>query len=272
MRNRKMKFPFMGLGLISLFFLTACSKDPSVELPVNGKHLLLAEFKSDNEITRFEYNADSSVNKLFFTKDPISSDQNVTYTVKYLANKKIDELVGSNGTKIKISYHNIIYGWNGIAKSEVFTGNILFSTSEYTYTDNRVSTAVVSLNFPNSSSRIPTYKFDFTNNSSKNVSKVKLFYYNQINSQYVEESVVDFQFDDKKNPFAVAGDLMMIFWEYANKNNIIRQENRDMGGDLLELIETNYTYNSFGYPTKGTVKVTEPSMQPTTSQLVFTYK
>jgi hypothetical protein len=265
MKKMKMKLPLMGL--IILFFISSCSNDPSVELPINGKPLLLTEFKSDDEITRFEYNTDSSVSKIFFTEDPISSDQNVTYTVKFLANKKVDELVGSNGTRIKLSY-----GPNGIVKSEVFSGNNYITTSEYNYTNTQISSVVVSLFFTNPNRGVPTYKFDFINNNSNNVSKMKLFFYNQVNNQYVEESVVNFQLDDKKNPFAAAGDLMLIFWQYANKNNIVRQENKDLSGDLLELIETNYTYNSFGYPTKATIKITEPGMQPATSQLVFTYK
>lgn len=263
----KMKFPLMGLGLISLFFLSACSNDPSVELPVNGRPMLLTEFKSDNEVTRFEYNSDSSLSKLFFNEDPISSDQNVTYTVKYLSNKKVDELIGSNGTKIKLSY-----GSNGISKSEVFSGTTSISTSTYTYSGNQISSVVVSLNILNPSGGVPTYKFDFLYNSASNINKMNFFYYNTSTGQFIEDSKVDFQLDDKKNPFAAAGDLMLIFWEYNNRNNIIRQENKDMSGDLLELIETNYIYNSFGYPTKATMKITEPGMQPTTSQLSYTYK
>ncbi len=267
MKNKKVKFPLMGLGLIILFFISSCSNDPSVELPVNGRPMLLTEFKSDNEVTRFEYNSDSSLNKLFFNEDPISSDQNVTYTVKYLSNKKVDELIGSNGIKIKLSY-----GSNGISKSEVFSGTTSISSSDYTYSGNKISSVVVALYTPNSSRWVPTYKFDFLYNSASNINKMNFFYYNTTTGQYIEESKVDFQLDDKKNPFASAGDLMLIFWQYANKNNIVRQEDKDMSGDLLELIETNYTYNSFGYPTKATMKITEPGMQPTISQLVFAYK
>ena len=84
--------------------------------------------------------------------------------------------------------------------------------------------------------------------------------------------MVDFMLYYNNNPLDTAVDLMLIFWQYANKNNIVRQENKDMSGDLLELIETNYSYNSFGYPTKATMKITEPGMQPTTSQLSYTYK
>ena len=261
-----MKFPLMGLGLIILFFISSCANDPSVELPVNRK-LLLTEFKSDNEITRFEYNSDSSLSKLFFNEDPISSDQNVTYTVKYLSNKKLDELIGSNGTKIKLSY-----GANGISKSEVFSGSTTISSSDYIYSGNKISSVVVSLHTLNSSQGVPTYKFDFLYSSTNNVNKMNFFYYNRVTGQFIEESKVDFQLDDKKNPFAAAGDLMLIFWEYNNRNNITRQENKDMGGDMLELIETNYTYNSLGYPTKATMKITEPGMQPTTTQLSYTYK
>jgi hypothetical protein len=95
---------------------------------------------------------------------------------------------------------------------------------------------------------------------------------NPVNNQYGEESIVNFQFDNKNNPFSSAGDLMVVFWQYANTNNIIKQENRDLSGDLLELIETTYTYNTFGYPTKAAMKITEPGLQPVTSQLIYTYK
>ena len=88
MKNLKFNFAILAVILSFSFFFQSCSNDPSVELPVSGKKMLLSEFKSDNEITRFEYNPDSSLNKIFFTEDPISSNQNVTYTVKYLSNKK----------------------------------------------------------------------------------------------------------------------------------------------------------------------------------------
>ena len=97
-----MKSHFLGL-IIFLFSLTACTKEPSVELIPSNKPLLLSEFKSDNDITRFDYNTDSTLNKLFFTTDPFSQDQNVTYNVKYLSGKRVNELIGSNGTVIKIS-------------------------------------------------------------------------------------------------------------------------------------------------------------------------
>lgn len=127
-----MKSHLLGV-IIFLFSLTACTKEPSVELIPNQKPLLLTEFKSNNDITKFEYNADSSLNKLFFTSDPISQDQNVTYTVKYLSDKRVNELIGSNGTAIKISYNA-----NRLSKSEIFAGNTLISKSEYIYTGSHI--------------------------------------------------------------------------------------------------------------------------------------
>lgn len=272
MKNLKFRFALLGFILLTCFFLPSCSNDPSVELPVSGKKMLLAEFKSDNDVTRFEYNPDSSLNKIFFTEDPISSNQNVTYTVKYLPNKKVDELIGSNNTRIKVTYSNISYGFNGIIKTEIFTGTNLVSETDYSYSNDKIPTALISLISPNPVRGIPTFKYVFTHNSANNIAKMRLFYYNQLSSQFQEESIVNFQFDDKKNPFEAAGDLMLIFWQYSNKNNIILQENKDINGDLLELIESTYTYNGLNYPTKATVRITEPSMAPVTSQLVFTYK
>lgn len=101
---------------------------------------------------------------------------------------------------------------------------------------------------------------------------MNLSFYDQIRSKYVTESTVNFQFDNKKNPFASAGEAMLIFWQYSNKNNIIWQEDKDMNGALVELSETSYAYNEFNYPTKATMKITEPGVPPVTSQLVFTYK
>jgi hypothetical protein len=271
MKNLKMKFPLIGLGLTFLLFMSACSNNQSAELPVNGKRLLLAEIKSDNEITRFEYNADSSVSKIFFSEDPIMLNQNVTYTVKYLSNKRVDELIGSNGIKIKVDYSNISYGLNLINKVEIFRHNSLVKTTSYSYSDNKIASALSST-IPGNLTIHVKYKFLFTHNSANNVSTINWLIFNSASNTYVDDSNVKFQFDDKKNPFSAAGDLMLIFWQYANKNNIIRQESKDMNGTFLELIETNYTYNSFGYPTKAIKKVTEPGLQPTTSQLLFTYK
>ncbi len=266
-----MKFPLMGLGLIALFFISACSNNPSFELPVNGKQLLLTEFKSDNEVTRFEYNSDSSVNKIFFSNDPIAYGLNATYTVKYLTNKRIDEIIGSNGITIKVEYSNTSNGLNFIDKVERFIGNDLSSRTIYAYSNNKITSALFST-IPANLTILAQYHFIFTHNSANNISKMNWLTFNSGRNKYVDDSSENFQFDDKRNPFASTGDLMLIFWKYANKNNIIRQENKDMNDISFKLIETNYTYNSLGYPTNATMKITEPGMQPTISKLSYTYK
>lgn len=63
-----MNIPFLGFILILNLLLVSCVNDRSVELPVTGKTMMLSEFRSDNEITRFEYNQDSSLSKIFFQK------------------------------------------------------------------------------------------------------------------------------------------------------------------------------------------------------------
>lgn len=257
----------LGLGAIFSFLFTSCGKEPSVENPQGNKLVQLAEFKSDDEITRFEYNSDSSLSKIIFSEDPVSLDQNITYSVKYLANKKVDELVGSNGTIIKLSYVN-----NILTKSDVSVGPVKISSSYYNYTGGQLSSTAISMFYANPNIGTPALRFDFVTSSSNNVNKIKLQVFNPTNNQYQEESYVNFQYDDKMNPFASVGDLMLIFWQYANKNNITRQENIDPGGDVLELVETTYTYNAQNYPTKATVKVTEANEQPTISQLSYTYR
>lgn len=250
-----------------MFFSTlSCFKDPSVELPKKPPTLFLSEFKSDDEVTRFEYNSDSSLKMIFFAEDPVTNDQNVTYTIKYLNNKKVDELVGSNGTRVKLTYNNL-----GISKSEIFDGVDIVSRSKYTYIGDNVSSTTVE-NFRFVIGMIPAkWKVDFTNNSLGNTSGMKFYSFNVLNQGFDEELNASFQFDDKINPFASVGDLMLIFWQYANKSNITRQETREPNGVITELIESTYSYNSYGYPTKAIMKITEKGMPPISKHILFTY-
>jgi hypothetical protein len=255
-----------ALAFATSVIFTSCKKDDVVTQPQPAKPLQLTTFKSGDDVTRFEYNGDGTINKIFLKEDPVTTDDNVTYTAKYLANKKISEFTGSNGAKIKLSYSN-----NLLSKSEAFMGAVKISESVFSYTGNQLKTSAISVFYNNSNVGVPFFKSDFTYNAAGNVSRGSVFTLNPLNNQLEPSGYVNNFYDNKINPFASLGDIMLVFWQYASSNNIIKQAYFDKNGVAQEVVETTYIYDAQGYPTSATMKETQPGQQPTTTTIAYTY-
>ena len=258
------KQTFCG-AMISLVIFSSCSK-PVNDVPAPpAKPLQLIEFSDGDDVTRFAYNADGSFKSIQLKNDPVSTDENVTYTAKYAANKKIEELNGSNGTKLKLTYTN-----NLLSKMEAFAGTQKFAETIYEYNGAVMKSSTISLVDNNQS--IPFFKGDFTFNTLGNITRSNAFMYNPLTDKLESTGYVVNQFDNKVNPFSSLSDVITIFWQVTTKNNITKQEYFDKDGKAEEVVETTYTYNAQGYPTRATMKETEPGQQPTTAIITYKYQ
>ncbi len=252
-------------AFIGVLVLSSCKKDDTQSR--TNQPLKLSEFKIGDDVTRFDYNEDGSLKKIFMKEDPLTMDYNVTYTVKYLANNKIDEFIGTNGAKIKLIYSN-----NTLAKSELYIGSVKISESVFTYFGEQLKTTAIYMFYNNSTIGVPFLKSDFLYNPEGNVNRGNLFVLNPINNQFEPRGFVNNFYDNKINPFALLGDVMLVFWEYASKHNIIKQIYFDENGSQTEMVETIYNYNSQGYPANASMKMTEVGQPPSTTVLSFIYK
>jgi len=252
------------LALISSLALSSCKKEKSEEPSSSLKPLLLTEFSDGTDVTRLTYNPDSSVRTITLNNDPISLDDNVTYTVTYSQNKTISELNGSNGTNIKATYTN-----GKIEKAEMFNGTIKYAETEYTYAGGVINSSTISL--VDNGSKTPYFKTVLTFNAAGNISRSDVSMFNPLTNQLEPTGYVLQQFDTNKNPFTSLGDVLLIFWQDASKNNTIKQSYFDAAGKPQEVVETTYTYNAQGYPVRATMKETEPGQQPTTATITYKY-
>ena len=252
-------------AMISIAALSSCKKPVSVPAPPPPKPLQLIEFKSEDDVTKFDYNADGSLKTILLSNDPVSTDDNVTYTVKYLANKKIDELTGSNGARIKLSYNTA----GILTKSEAFIGIEKISQTEHTYAAALLSTSTISV-FDNNTP-VPFFKSEFTFTSG-NITRANVSMYNPLTNKLEPTGHVLNQYDTKINPLASLGDIMLVFWQAASKNNVTKQQYFNKQGAAEEVVETTYTYNAQGYPVSAAMRETAPGQQPSTATISFKYK
>ena len=250
---------------MAFLFLSSCKKENSEEPQSPAVPLQLTQFTDGDDVTSFEYNADGSLKTIKLKNDPVSTDDNVTYTVKYTANKKMDELTGSNGVTLKLTYTN-----NLLSRMEAFDGTYKFAETTYEYNGSVMKSSLISLVDNNVS--VPFFKGEFTFNAAGNMIRSNSFVYNPLTDKLESAGYVINQFDNKVNPFSSVSEVITIFWQVTTKNNITMQQYFDKDGKAEEVVETTYTYNAHGYPTRATIRETQAGQQPVTSTVLYTYK
>lgn len=252
-------------AMITAIAFSSCKKEGSIPAPIPPKPLQLTEYTIGSDVYKFAYDANGGLKTVTLGNDPLTGDDDVTYTLKYLANKKIEELTGSNGARIKLSYTN-----NLLTMAETFVGTEKIGVSNYAYTGTVLKTAEIS--FVHNNTAVPFYKADFVVNAAGNITRTNAYVYNPLTNAMEAGGHINLQYDSKVNPFVALGDIMLIFWQGATKNNVTKEEHFSSNGQAEEMLETTYIYNERGYPTRGTVTETQPGQQPATSILTFTYK
>lgn len=251
------------IAFVSFIAFSACKK-PVSEPPLQQGPVLLTEFSDGADITKITYNPDSTVKTIRLANDPVSLDDNVTYTVSYDAGKKLNGLNGSNGTRIKVSYTG-----NLMTKAEMFNGTEKYAETVYEYNGTTLKSSTISV--VDHSGSMPYFKSEFTFNNAGNVTRSDVLIYNPLLDRLEPAGYLLNQYDAKKNPFVALGDVNLIFWQIASKNNVLKQAYFDKNGAADEVVETTYIYNQLEFPVSAVMKETQPGQQPVTSTLTFKY-
>jgi hypothetical protein len=258
------KQTFMG-AIVALTALSSCKKEDSAAPQPPARPVLLTEFKSGDDVTKFAYHADGTFKSITLSNDPVSTDENVTYTATYAANKKIAELNGTNGSKLKLTYTN-----NLLSKMEAFFGTHKFAETVYEYNAAVMKSTTISV--MDNDVAVPYFKSDFTFTNVGNISRTNAFMFNPTTNKLESIGHVTKQYDTNPNPLYLLGDIVAVFWQASTKNNITKQQHFNKDGNAAEVIETTYTYNPQGYPVRATMKETMPGQQPTNATITYTYQ
>jgi hypothetical protein len=176
----------------------------------------------------------------------------------------LNELNGSNGTKIKVTYTGDL-----ITKAEMLNGTVKYAETVYEYNGTNLKSSTISI--VDHSGSIPYFKSEFTFNNAGNVTRSDVLMYDPLLDRLEPTGYVLNQYDTKKNPFVVLSDVNLIFWQIASKNNVVKQEYFNKNGAADEVVETTYTYSVLDFPVRATVKETQPGQQPVTSTVTFKY-
>jgi hypothetical protein len=266
MKQNRLFKTILPLCVSAIFSLVSCQKEDSAQAPGQpGTTVKIAEFSTGDSFIRFDYNTDGTVSKITLDEDPLSGRENISFTVKYDANKKPQELTGSTGTVIRTTYNN-----GRLVKAEMTAATIKIAKTDYTYEGSvlkKVEGYVYDDNDP-----IPFYQSNFTYGTSGNITKADLFAFDPFQLNLVPAGYVNLQYDNKPNPLAAVNDFLLMFWQTASGNNITREAHFDEQNRAQEVIERTYTYNSQGYPVKAVVRETLNGQQPVTSEEIFRYK
>lgn len=258
----------LPLCVSAIFALASCKKRDEIQNPGQPDDPpMIAEFSTGDSFIRFDYNPDGTVSKVTLDEDPLSARENVSFTVKYGADKKPQELSGSTGTVIRTTYTN-----GKLVKVEMTAATIKISKTDYIYEGNALKRVEGYVYDDADPDPILFYKSNFTYNAAGNISKADLFAFDLLLLDLVPAGFVNLQYDDNPNPLAPVNDFLLIFWQVASANNITREAHFDEQNRPQEIIERTYTYNSKGYPIKASVRETIPGQQAVVSEEVFRYK
>ena len=201
------------------------------EYEYNSNHLLTKAIEYDslgNEIRKTEltYNYKKNIAKVEIYK-------NGTISSKYLYTYNTDLQI------IKAEYWNTLYG---VYKKVGYY--------EYSYTDAKLTSTVFKADYYGqaviSSKSVISYE-------GENAIKIVEYINNYITGSLEQSRILDFEYDDKKNPSKGMGeDNIAADVRFLSKNNITKMTITNQNGIVDNVNSFNYTYeyNDNDYPTK----------------------
>jgi hypothetical protein len=253
-----------GLMLVELISILSCSKDPEFP-PASGKAVKLVEYISGGDYVKLAYNGEGDVSKITLSQDEYSSAGEVTYQVSYLPGKKINELNGNNGVRIKLTYAG-----NSLVKSEAYVGNERAYETVYEYVDNNLRSTIIKLVEDNGVR--PVLKlFTFCDNAG-NPTTIDTYLIDQVTGEIRHNGFVIKKYDNKINPFAGNKDLMQVLLKPVSANNVVGEDYFDTDINLRHSAETEYTYNQEQMPVQARIKKTSTGKDPVVEIAQYSYK
>jgi hypothetical protein len=256
----------------------ACKKDKDNNDGGNGgpdpigstKKLVKIEEDADNYST-FEYNADGTCKKITFVSVDDEEETTSTMSLVYNSNKKIDEAVYGDGSKIKY-----IYEGNSVKRSEVFNAdNEKQSYTEFTYQGGKLASNTVYTGIEDDNGQInfiAWMKTEFTYHSNGDVKETTLYMANPMTQQLEKTQVRRYeQYDSKVNPLSKLGDFSASFLGEVSSRNPLVEKVFDKNNNLEETVTNEYTYDSDGYPItcKSTTTVVGEPADVTTTKFFY---
>ena len=274
---RRLVVTLLSLVLLSI---TACKKDkdPHSPIPPSKKQKLVKIQESPDDYTSFDYNTDGTLQKMTVSNRFDNGLIVYSLTLKYGADKKIDQAVYNNGNTIKFFYENGLLTKTALADEK----GVLINIQTYIYDyKKRLTTFTVFGPFPLDDGAPGT--------SYKPVLKTEYTYFN-VNDSLVHEAVVykrnpatkqmdkwtivrSDSYDDKKNPLAELGDFSLALFQEVSKRNVTSGGIYDADYILEEYTENDYTYREDGYPSANVQKSWDSrGTIPTILNIIYTYQ
>lgn len=244
----------------------ACKKDKDntpepTPPPVVQK---LREFKNGEEFIRFNYNAAGEVNQVTVNSDLNTGGIPTVYTVNYDAAKRLSSLE-STGEKIVAVYEN-----NVLSRADFFEADQRIGYTNYQFENGLIKRAT--LYFGEDNDYQPYLEFNFTHNAAGNITEMVTLTASGVPGQLVRAGHVTYQYDQKTNPRYQQRDLLAMFWQSANKNNITIEDHFDSDLQPEDRFAYNYQYNDKGLPKSAVVTQGPPGQPPVTTNQSYTYQ
>jgi hypothetical protein len=260
-----------------LLFAVSCKKDKDPHPQPQAKKLTkIAEGPDD--YNSFSWNPDGSLKTMTVSNSFDTGKEVYTVTLSYLADKKINEAVYSNGNKLKFFYENGKLTKTELADNKGVLLNI--STFQYNFAG-RLSTYTAFGAFPLDDGTPGTaykqvYKTEYSYFTAHDslVHEAVSYKRNAATKQLEKWNIVRSDaYDDKKNPLSALGDFGIALFRHSSKCNVTDDYLYDDQYTLLERTENDFIYDNDGYPLLNRQKVTDPLGQtPSFYTITYTYQ
>jgi YD repeat-containing protein len=226
-----------------LFILAiACDDENGAEVPVV---CLPTELHAEEALMKITYNDQSEV--AFIEYEEYDNPQNSTFkSIHTYTNSKIS-VIDQMQDAVKEAYHSFEYTDNTIVEnhfSKIGTTSNFEKTEFITYyiQNNRVTKSVSKeIQFTGYDSAIYTYD-----------AKGNIIHSDHFNNNNVKEYTFDYEYDDKINPYEVAGvnggDGEYFNIENLSTNNVVKAVYKDVASSDTETEIITYTYDAEGKP------------------------
>jgi hypothetical protein len=246
--------------------MVACKKDKNDNPggPDNPGGTRIAMFSEGDEYMKFEYNTDGSVKKLFVKTDLNTGGEELDFTVKYDAQKRIIALE-NQWQQMEVEYQN-----NVMSKSTIKQFGDVFAQTEYQYVNGNLQSSTLSYT-GEGGDIVPVFKYEMTYNGQGHLTRVSTSLATE-NGQFDNAGYVSFQYDGKTNPLYEHRQLLALFWYNISKQNTTVEDHFDADQQPEDKFQYTYTYNGKGNPEKAKVKQGLPGGDQSEVEVKYTYK
>jgi hypothetical protein len=255
------------LAVASIAFVS-CKKDKGSgpnPAPVTKK---VSRIEENGQTTAtFQYNTDGALKTIMMDLGLFGA---TTFNISYTAQKKISEIVTSEGDKAKFIYESGNLQW-----VEHYEDNQKVSESHFTYLNGKMTSNTLFTGFPDGNGNItyrPTFKTEYHYATTGGLQRVSTYQLNDNNQLALEYEYVYPQYDNKTNPLTVINEFSQVMlYQPIPVNNPIVEKLLAPNGSVSETTENAYTYDAAGYPSTLTSTVTAPGQTPTVRTVKFFY-